>query len=444
MQVAGQSLFPDSIYALSSGGLPSGVAVIRLSGSYVPACITAMAGSLPAPRQASLRTLISPAGDPIDRGLVLFFPAPASFTGEDCAELHLHGGKAVVAAAVEAINSQPGFRLAEAGEFTRRAFLNGKMDLTSAEGIADLVAAETESQRRLALENASGRQHALYAEWRRRLLHARAMVEAELDFSDEGDVPGSVSKSVWADMARLADEIGDHIDGYRAAQIVRDGFRVVVAGAPNAGKSSLVNALAQRDVAIVTDIPGTTRDVVEVTLDLGGIKVILSDTAGFRFSDDTIEMIGVDRARAAIREADLVLHLVAPGGSPDDEILALAPSALLVQTKTDLVSSMDLPQADHRVSSMTGAGMNSLLDDITAHALALVQQQPSVLPTRLRHRSLLADGRERIIRALAQNAEDELRAEELRLAERSLGQIIGASDVEDVLGEIFSRFCIGK
>ena len=436
-------MFPDSIYALSSGGLPAGVAVIRLSGRHVGGLVEAIAGSLPPPRRALLRTLRDEAGEPIDRGLVLFFPAPQSFTGEDCAELHLHGGKAVVAAAMDAIAAHAGFRLAEAGEFTRRAFLNGKMDLTSAEGLADLVEAETDTQRRLALENASGRQQALYQGWRARLLHARAMIEAELDFSDEADVPGSVAATVWGDMAALAAEIGGHAAGYKAAQIVRDGFRIVVVGAPNAGKSSLVNALARREVAIVTDIPGTTRDVIEAVLDLGGVKVILSDTAGFRFSDDRIEMIGVERARAAIGQADLVLHLVAPGEKPDDAILDLAPQARLVATKVDL----EAPAwpADHNLSSATGAGIDLLLEDIAVRARIAVEQRPSILPTRLRHRTLLTEGRDAILRALdAEDGAEELRAEELRLAERALGRIIGTSDVEDVLGEIFSRFCIGK
>lgn len=435
--------FPDSIYALSSGAVPAGVAVLRLSGGAVRDALQTLAGCIPKPREASLRTIASPTIGPIDRGLILFFPAPASFTGEDCAELHLHGGKAVVAAAMAALQEIPGFRQADAGEFTRRAFLNGKVDLTSAEALADLVSAETEAQRRLALDNASGKQQLLYSSWRKRLLHARAMIEAELDFSDEADVAGSMADLVWPDLTALEMELGGHLAGNRAAMIVRDGFRVVVTGEPNAGKSSLVNALARRDVAIVTEIPGTTRDTIEAILDLGGNKVILTDTAGIRESDDMIEMMGVGRAREAVKSADLVLRLVAPGTAQQLGPTTDGVESRIVATKQDL----DQPyhhRADHYISTVSGAGLGGLLEDV-ANTAARATNRSGVLPTRMRHVRLIEDGLAHLAAALQMRGEaTELHAEELRLAERALSRVIGSTDVEDVLGEVFARFCIGK
>ena len=245
----------------------------------------------------------------LDHGLTVFFPGPASFTGEDSCELHVHGGRAVIGAILEAVAQIDGFRHAEAGEFSRRAFLNGKIDLTGAEALSDLVSAETEAQRRFALTNASGAQSELYGEWRRRIIHARAMIEAELDFSDQEDVPGSVSERVWADMQALIKAVDDHLATYRRAEIIRDGYKVVILGEPNAGKSSLLNALARRDVAIVTDEPGTTRDLVEVTLDLEGLKTIIVDTAGIRETAGKVEAIGIARAFEAAETADLILEL---------------------------------------------------------------------------------------------------------------------------------------
>ena len=270
--MSGQSPFRDTIFALSSGGLPSGVAVVRLSGPHVCAALEAIAGRVPPARVATLCRLRDSDGGKIDRGLVLFFAGPASFTGEDCGELHVHGGRAVVATLLRRLGGLPGLRQSEAGEFTRRAFLNGKIDLTGVEGLADLLAAETEAQRRLAVENAEGGQRTLYAGWRSRLVHARAMIEAELDFADEADVDGPVSEHIWKDLGELSGEIAQHCAGFSAAEIVREGFRVALMGAPNAGKSSLLNALARREVAIVTDVPGTTRDPIEIALDLRGGK----------------------------------------------------------------------------------------------------------------------------------------------------------------------------
>ncbi|MFZ1773703.1 MAG: tRNA uridine-5-carboxymethylaminomethyl(34) synthesis GTPase MnmE, partial [Rhizobiaceae bacterium] len=272
----------DTIYALSSGGMPSGVAVVRISGGAVAAVAEIVCGGLPAARYASLRPIRSRNGELLDEGLVIYFPGPASFTGEDVLEIHLHGSRAVAAAVLSELAGFTGLRMAEAGEFSRRAYLNGKKDLAAVEGLADLIAAETEAQRRFAQGNSSGVQSRLYQSWRQRIIDMRSLIEAELDFADEGDIAGSVSDLVWGDAARLGEEIRGHLAGFKRAEIVLDGFKVVLAGAPNAGKSSLLNALAKRDAAIVSDEPGTTRDLVDVSLDLGGMKVVLTDTAGIR------------------------------------------------------------------------------------------------------------------------------------------------------------------
>lgn len=299
----------DSIVALSSGRLPAGVAVLRISGPQTRFVVETIAGGMVKERAAVLRKFRAPDGTVLDSGLVVFFPGPASFTGEDVAEFHVHGGRAVVARMLEIISGFDGVRHAEPGEFTRRAFLNGKVDLVETEALADLVNAETEAQRRFAVQNAEGVQSELYLTWRRRLIHARAMIEAEIDFADEDDVPGSVSDTVWSDVRTMIGEIDRHIAGFHAAEIIRDGFEVVILGAPNAGKSSLFNALARRDAAIVTDEPGTTRDLLEVTLDLGGLRVRLTDTAGLRDAPGKVEAIGIEKARAKADRADLMLLL---------------------------------------------------------------------------------------------------------------------------------------
>ncbi|WP_214473833.1 tRNA uridine-5-carboxymethylaminomethyl(34) synthesis GTPase MnmE [Mesorhizobium sp. dw_380] len=439
----------DSIVALSSGRLPAGVAVLRISGPQTRFVIETIAGGMVKDRTAVLRRFRAPDGTLLDSGLVIFFPGPASFTGEDVAEFHVHGGRAVVARMLEVIAGFDGVRHAEPGEFTRRAFLNGKVDLVETEALADLVNAETEAQRRFAIQNAEGVQSELYMSWRRRLIHARAMIEAEIDFADEEDVPGSVSDAVWSDVRTMIDEIDHHIAGFRAAEIIRDGFEVVILGAPNAGKSSLFNALARRDAAIVTDEPGTTRDLLEVALDLSGLCVRLTDTAGLREAPGKVEAIGIERARARADRADLLLLLQDATQPKTIDLPTATAAALRVGTKIDL---LDLKAAgeiemryDFGISVVNGAGLEALLAEIGRRAADAAGGVGDVLPSRLRHVELLGETRRHLVRAIDGNvAGQELRAEELRLAADQLGRIVGAIDVEDMLDVIFSQFCIGK
>ena len=436
------TVFRESIVALSSGRLPSAVAVVRMSGPQVRFALETIAGGVPEPRSATVRSLRFD-GAELDRGLVVFFPSPASFTGEDVVEFNLHGGKATVSALLAALTRLPSVRLAEPGEFTRRAFLNGKMDLLEAEAVSDLVNAETEAQRRLALLNHGGAQSALYGGWRKRLLDVRAMLEAELDFSDEGDVPGSVSVLVWEDVRRLAAEMKIHVGGFQRAAMIREGFDVVIMGAPNVGKSSLLNALAMRDVAIVSDEPGTTRDLVEVVLDLGGNKVRLTDTAGIREQAGHVERMGIDRAVARARSADLILLLDDGRNAAMDSVELGNTPILHVRSKADLSDMRVSRRFDLLLSAVTGAGLVELLDELARRSGAALQFVGDALPSRLRHVELLNAARGHIERAVL-GLDLDLQAEELRLAQQQLGKISGAVGVEDVLGVIFSQFCIGK
>jgi tRNA modification GTPase len=439
-------VFGDTIFALSSGKLPSGVAVVRISGAQTRFVTETICGGLSQPRVAALRSLRDPGGGLIDRGLVLFFPAPASFTGEDCAELHLHGGKAVVDSMITALYKFEGCRMAEAGEFTRRAFANGKFDLTVAEGLADLVAAETDGQRRLALQISSGAQANLYASWRTELIRARALIEAELDFADESDVPGSVSDQVWRSMCDLADRMDKHVaDGKRGA-MVRDGFRVVIVGAPNAGKSSLLNALAGRDVAIVSDEPGTTRDLIEIKLDLNGLPVLVTDTAGLRETEGKVERMGIDRAREQASTADLVITLTDLSDPVAAELSDVADGVILrLGTKSDLAQSPTAAAYDLVISTRTGEGLDNLLEMLAKRTELAAGSLAEPLPTRRRHMELLMETSREVTAAVYDEAAPlEVRAEYLRRASHSLGRITGDVDVEDILDVVFSQFCIGK
>jgi len=438
-------LFTDSIAALSSGHLPSGVAIVRISGPHVRFALETIAGNLPQPRRAHYGPLIAADGRKIDQALTLFFPGPQSFTGEDCGEFHVHGGRAVVAALLAEIGKLPGFRQAEPGEFTRRAFLNGKVDLLEAEALADLINSETEAQHQFAVMNSAGAQSELYLAWRKRLVHARAMIEAEMDFADESDVPGSVSAQVWDDVRLMIGEIGRHLDGYNKAEMIRDGFDVVILGAPNAGKSSLLNALVRREAAIVTDEPGTTRDLVEAVLDIDGLKVRITDTAGLREPAGKVEAIGIERAKERAKAADLVLFL--QDMSAPAELPAPADaSAIRVGTKLDRIKGTDTG-VDYAltISTVNGEGIDGLIALIGARAAAAVGQRGDVLPSRLRHVELLNGARDYLGAALAApEALLELKAENLRLASDRIGKLSGTVDVEDLLDVIFSQFCIGK
>lgn len=441
--------FTESIVALSSGHLPSGVAIIRISGPHVRFAIETMLGALPKPRIARYGALYAPDGVLLDHGLTLYFPGPTSFTGEDCGEFHVHGGRAVVAAMLDAITKLDGFRHAEPGEFTKRAFLNGKLDLLKAEALADLINAETEAQRRFAVINAQGAQTELYAGWRRRLVHARAMIEAEMDFADEADIPGSVSATVWSDVRSLIGEIERHVAGFGKAEMIRDGFDVVILGAPNAGKSSLLNALLKREAAIVTDEPGTTRDLVEAVLDLDGLKVRITDTAGLREPAGKVEAIGIARARERAKTADLIVFLEDMSAPPsDDKPTADMERIFRIGTKLDQLPNgiRKLDRAyDLEISTQSGLGLDQLLELIAIQAKSALGDRNEILPSRMRHVELLREATTFLKASLTDDQEAlELKAENLRLASARIGRISGAVDVEDLLDVIFSQFCIGK
>jgi tRNA modification GTPase len=438
-------IFADTIVALSSGHLPAGVAVIRISGPHSRFVTETISGSLPKARHAAYRTLKRSDGSVLDSGLVLFFPGPASFTGEDVVEFQVHGGRAMVAAMLGALVSFDGVRHAEPGEFTRRAFLNGRLDLTETEALADLINAETEAQRRVAILNAGGAQRDLYAGWRKRLIHARAMIEADIDFADEDDVPGSVADTVWMDVGAILGEITHHIDGFHAAEIIRDGYDVVILGAPNVGKSSLLNALARREAAIVTEEAGTTRDLIEVALDVNGLRVRITDTAGIRSDVGFVEAIGIERARERARSADLVLVLQDMSEHAPIDMEFGGTSALRIGTKSDLAQGAGEDLYDLTISTKDGRGLAELLAEIGVRAAVAVGSVGEVLPSRARHVEL----HKGTVDYMQEDTEStdlatELRCESLRLASHTLGRIAGTVDVEDLLDVIFSQFCIGK
>jgi tRNA modification GTPase len=428
----------DTIYALSSGPLPSGVAVLRISGPGCRSAGEALVGVLPRPRAASLRSIRAcDTGEVIDRGLVLWFPGPASFTGEDVLELHVHGSRAVLAAVILSLSKLPGLRAAEAGEFTRRAFFNDKMDLTEAEGLADLIEAQTEAQRRQALRQAGGALHRAAATWRSELLDLMAVISATLDFADEGDVDAFPAAEVLARVGVLARSLGAALESARSAEIIREGATVVIAGPPNAGKSSLLNALARRDVALVSPYAGTTRDVIEVTLDLQGLPVVFVDTAGLRETDDPVERMGIERTKARVEHADLILWLSEDETPPPRDM----DHSIRVRTKSDLFGS---PPVDALpVSAQMGWGLEGLLDLIHAELAALVTSPEPPLVTRDRHRYALDRAKE-FLDGATPGMPAELVAEHLRGACIALDVLVGRIDVEDVLGVIFGRFCIGK
>jgi tRNA modification GTPase len=427
----------DTIVALSSGAPPSGVAVIRLSGPETSRILHDIAGAIPKPRRLTLRSIGQ--DSLLDRGLVAWFPGPHSFTGEDCAELQVHGSPAGVRAILKLVTSK-GARLAEAGEFTRRAFENGKLDLVEIEGLGDLLEAETENQRRQALARFEGGLSQRVDAWRDQLLDLRAEIEARLDFSDEGDV-SDLPANFGAGIASLHADISIALASVEHGRIVREGIRVALAGPPNAGKSSLLNALAKSDIAIVTDEAGTTRDVREVPLDINGQLYILLDLAGLRETDSKAEAEGVRRAREAIQQADIVLWLSAPDLPPVAQPTAHPhPRHLRVATKHDLG---EVPGADISVSAQSGDGLVDLLTRVEKIGQTLASGEPSLL-SRERDRLALQNALDAIDAAGRQLAMPELAAESLRLASQALERLVGRLDAERVLDRLFASFCIGK
>ena len=435
-----------TIFALSSGRLPAAIAVVRVSGPQAGAALTALGGKLPEPRKAVFRRLRQPDTKAIlDEALVLWFPGPNTETGEDMAELHLHGGRAVVAAVQAELSKLPGFRPAEAGEFTRRAFANGKLDLTAVEGLADLVFAETEAQRAQAMRQLSGALGTRAEAWRQRLIAVLALVEARIDFSDEADVPEDLVAPALHAARELIEEIEKTLRDEHRGERLREGLVVAIAGPPNAGKSSLLNRLARREAAIVSPYAGTTRDVIEVHLDLGGYPVTLLDTAGVRESDDPVEQEGVRRAQARADAADLVLWVVDAADRAGGVVIqsSESKSKWIVRNKIDLAALGRMTSQGYDISAKTGDGLDRLVGDLTAFAGDLFDAGESPLITRERHRVAMQHTVDSLRRALTADQE-ELVAEELRLAARALGGLTGRVDVEDVLDVIFRDFCIGK
>ena len=463
--IANEAMQRDTIYALGtpapSRGAPGALSVIRFSGPRAADALiflterkafergrSARDPALPAPRRLSVRTLLDPeTGEPIDRGLIVWFEAPNTETGETMVELHLHGGRAVVNGALAAIAKLGFCRIAEPGEFTRRAFENNKLGLTEAEAIADLVVAETDQQRRLALQQMEGALHRLYEDWRTLGLSALAHLEAAIDFPDE-DLPAGLGERVTQEITQLRGEIAVHLDDRRGERL-RDGLHIAIIGPPNAGKSSLLNLLARRDAAIVSDIAGTTRDVIEVHLDLGGWPVVLADTAGLRASSDAIEQEGVRRARARADQADLrLLVLDATSDWQADRSLLTqqtarwdAASDIVVVNKIDLAPVADATAVP--LSATSGAGLPELLARLEHSAAALMAEGGAPPLTRARHREALLDAHAALGRAL-EAPEVALAAEDLRLAMRALGRITGAVRIDELLDVIFRDFCIGK
>lgn len=447
----------QTIFALSSGRAPSAIAVVRVSGSQAVRVLTRLAGRQPAPRQASRRLLRDGAGQAIDDAVVLWFPGPASATGEDIAEFHVHGGRAVLAALLAEISNIPNTRAAEPGEFTRRAFENGKLDLTEAEGLDDLIHADTDRQRRQALRQLQGLLGDRARDWRERIIEASALIEAGIDFSDEGDVPAELMAPAVRAIQALYDEISKVLAAQGQAERLRDGLVVAIAGEPNVGKSTLINQLARRDVAIVSPHAGTTRDVIEVQLDLDGYPVTVIDTAGIRETDDPVEQEGVRRARARAGDADLVLWLVEGGQAVDPEAMgslrrsgdgAVSPGGLvwIVRNKIDLGGREGpVPPGEFPISASRGDGIPELVEALVMFAANFFGTTEGALVTRARQRDLLRQASDSLRRSLELVEEgEELAAEELRAAAYSLGRLLGRVDVEDVLGAIFQKFCIGK
>jgi len=422
-----------TIFALSSGRPPAAVSVIRVSGPHAHEAGRRLAGSLPGPRHSAVRTLRKADGDVLDDALVLRFDGPASSTGEDVVEFQCHGGRAVVDAVLGALAEIDGLHLAQPGEFTRRAFENGRIDLTEAEGLADLIDAETESQRKAALAMAEGGLRRQIEQWQGRLLQLSAQAEAAIDYVDEDDT--GADPKLATDAAGLAAELTDWLDRPRAEPL-KDGVRIVVAGPPNVGKSSLINAIAGQDRAIVTDIPGTTRDHIEVPLALGGVPVLLTDTAGLRESEETVERIGIDRARGLVAGSDVLLWLGAAEEAPEH------PRLIKVHPRADLRDREIAPAGSMAVSSVRRTGLKALIERTAELARSLLPGEGAIALNR-RQASTIEDARDALA-AASSSSDIVLIAEHFRVARGAFDRLTGNSGVEDVLDALFGRFCLGK
>ncbi|WP_398481498.1 tRNA uridine-5-carboxymethylaminomethyl(34) synthesis GTPase MnmE [Tardiphaga sp.] len=436
----------QTIYALSSGRPPTAIAIVRVSGSHAGTALQRLAKKLPAPRMATHVLLADEQLGPIDDAVVLWFPAPASATGEDTAEFHIHGGRAVLAALFGALASIEGLRPAEPGEFTRRAFENGKLDLTEAEGLDDLIHADTDRQRKQALRQLKGLLGDRARNWRQQIIEALALVEVGIDFSDEGDVSAELMAPALEKAEALRREIAQVLSAQGRSERLRDGLVVAIAGQPNVGKSTLMNQLARRDVAIVSPHAGTTRDVIEVQLDLDGYPVTVIDTAGIRETLDPVEEEGVRRARVRASEADLVLWLVdsTDAARPEGWLTASDAPVWIISTKTD-VSAAGSDDARLTISAERGDGMSELMSALVEFASNYFGQGEAGFITRDRQRDLLRRTAD-LLQHAATSAQrgDELVAEDFRAAAHQLGRLLGRVDVEDVLDSIFRDFCIGK
>jgi len=450
-----------TIFALSSGRPPAAIAVVRVSGPNAGTALEQLTGRVPEPRRAALVRVREPAtGEAIDEALALWFPAPHSETGEDVAELQLHGGHAVIAAVLDALGRTEGCRLAEPGEFTRRAFENGQLDLTAVEGLADLIAAATPAQRRQAFRQLKGLIGDRAEAWRRRLIEALALVEARIDFPDEADVPEDLVRPAVHAAQQLRDEIAAALTHSRRGERLRDGLVVAIAGPPNAGKSTLFNRLARREAAIVSPYAGTTRDVIEVHLDLDGYPVTLLDTAGIRDSIEPVEQEGIRRARERATAADLVLWVIDVSAADRPDMLETkppsAPAIWLVANKSDLTATGSCAKTRNKdefqftcsISAVGGYGVDQLVERLAGFAKDYFSAAELAIVTRARHRHLLEETAAALDRALAEakksGAQDELIAEEMRAAATALGRLTGRVDVEDILDVIFRDFCLGK
>lgn len=436
----------DTIFALSTGAGRAAIAVMRISGPAAPGVLESLTGGLPPPRSFAFRTIRDAlSGDVLDRAVAVWLPAPRSFTGEDCVELHLHASPAVIAAVMDLLGRFPEVRPAEAGEFTRRAFLNGKMDLVEAEGLADLLEARTSGQRRQAMRQMSGQASSVFQLWRHQLLLIRADIEAVVDFADEPGVAEEAAPGIDMRIRDLCSEMQDAVRNAATAEVIRDGVRVVLAGRPNTGKSSLLNLLARREAAIVSDIPGTTRDVIEVSLDVEGVPVILTDTAGLRAqASDSVEEEGMRRSRRRMAEADIVIW-VWSSDVPGSEVQDAGGADIVLRNKSDL-PGLDLPIDDTlALSTRSGDGMPTFLERLKAILRDRYGNVESSLLVSARQTSAVARSIRHLNDSLAASSNHlELKAEAIRLASDEIGRLTGRIDVEEWLGAIFSRFCIGK